>query len=87
MSPHLSSSSSISLSSSDAQNENLIFPSKTLKNFLSIISFPVSFKLLGKIVIPFFFKLSQIVSLSTKETMSSLKSDKRKRLKKVAKKK
>ena len=51
---HLSSSSSISLSSFDAQNENLIFPSKTLEILSSIISSFVSFWILRKIVILFF---------------------------------
>ena len=51
---HLSSSSFISLSFFDAQNENLIFPSKTLENFSFILSSSVSFGILGKIVILFF---------------------------------
>ena len=51
---HLSSSSSISLSFFDVQNENLLFPSKTLENFSSILSSSVSFRILGKFVILFF---------------------------------
>ena len=54
-------SSSTSLSSFDAQNENLIFPSKTLENFSFILSSSVSFGILGKIVILFFQVISYCI--------------------------
>ena len=58
---HLSSSSFISLSFFDAQNENLIFPSKTLENFLSILSSSVHSEFLEKLLFYFFQVISNSI--------------------------